>query len=184
MSPCIVGNEVNLIDLANKYGTPLLVYDLKKVEENYRAIKEALGAKIFYSVKANANLALLSFLKKLGSNIDAVSPGEIYLAMKAGIEPSNILYTASYLSDEDIKYGINAGVIFNFDSKRSFKRAISLGYKHKPIFFRLDLGYDKGFTAGVTLAGEENKFGMFLRDAIEAYGFAKSLGAEEFGIHA
>ncbi len=46
------------------------------------------------------------------------------------------------------------------------------------------MGYGRGFVPGVTLAGEESKFGMFLNDAIDAYSLAKSIGVEEFGIHA
>jgi len=184
VSNCIVGNGINLTELANRFGTPLIVYDLGRVEENYRAIRDSINAKILYSIKANPNLAILTLLRKLGSGADAASPGEIFLATRAGFEPSNILYTGAYRSLDDIKYGINTGVLFNFDSRREFERALALGYRPRTIFFRVDLGYGRGFAPGVTLAGEESKFGMFLNDAIDAYSLAKSIGTEEFGIHA
>ncbi|WP_291767450.1 diaminopimelate decarboxylase [Caldivirga sp. UBA161] len=184
MDPCTVGGGVGLIDLANKYDTPLIVYDLNLIEGNYRSIKDALNAKVLYSIKANPNLAILAFLRRLGSGADAASPGEIYLALKAGFKPSEVLYTGAYLSNNDIKYGIDAGVIFNFDSRRAFERAMALGYRPRLVFFRIDLGYGEGFTPGVTLAGEGSKFGMFLDDAVKAYKLAKSSGVEEFGIHA
>ncbi|MCG2895664.1 MAG: diaminopimelate decarboxylase, partial [Vulcanisaeta sp.] len=103
MSECVVGDGVDLIDLADKFGTPLLVYDLGKIEKNYRAIKEALDAKVLYSIKANSNIAILTFLRKLGSGADAASPGEIFLALKSGFKPSDVLYTGAYLSNDDIK---------------------------------------------------------------------------------
>ena len=184
MDPCVANRGVSLIDLANRYGTPLIVYDLNLIEENYRSIKDSTGARVLYSIKANPNLAILAFLRKLGSGADAASPGEVFLALKAGFKPSEVLYTGAYLSSDDIKYGIDSGVIFNFDSRRAFERAVALGYKPRLVFFRVDLGYGRGFTPGVTLAGEESKFGMFLNDAVEAYGLAKSLGVEEFGVHA
>ncbi len=184
MDPCIVGGGVSLIDLADKYDTPLIVYDLNLIEENYRSIKNALNAKVLYSIKANPNLAILALLRKLGSGADAASPGEIYLAIKAGFKASDVLYTGAYLSNSDIKYGIDSGVIFNFDSVRAFERAMALGYRPKLVFFRVDLGYGEGFAPGVTLAGEGSKFGMFLNDAVKAYRLAKSSGVEEFGIHA
>lgn len=175
---------VNIEGLIDLFGTPLLIYDFKRIEGNYRAIKETLGAKVLYSIKANANLAILMFLRRLGAGADAASPGEIYLALRAGFKPSDILYTGAYRSNDDLKYGIDSEVIFNFDSKEEFKRALNLGYKPKLVFFRVDLGYGRGFAPGVTLAGEESKFGMFLSEAIDAYRLAKSVGAEEFGIHA
>ncbi len=186
MSNCVVGNGISLMELADRFGTPLIVYDLGRVEENYKAIKEATGARVLYSIKANPNLAILTFLRKLGSGADAASPGEIFLALKAGFEPGNILYTGAFRSINDIKYGIDAGVIFNFDSRREFERALSLGYRPKTAFFRVDLGYGRGgFAPGVVLAGEESKFGMFLDDAVEAYRLARDVGVGgEFGIHA
>ncbi|WP_252900659.1 diaminopimelate decarboxylase [Vulcanisaeta sp. JCM 14467] len=184
MIGCAVGNGISLMDLADRFGTPLIVYDLGKVEENYKAIRDNLGARVLYSIKANPNLAILTFLRKLGSGADAASPGEIFLALKAGFEPGDILYTGAFRSLDDIKYGIEAGVLFNFDSRREFERALSLGYRPRTVFFRVDLGYGRGFAPGVVLAGEESKFGMFLEDAIDAYRLAKSVGVEEFGIHA
>ena len=171
------------MELADKFNTPLIVYDLGKVEENYKAIRDSLGARVLYSIKANANLAILAFLRRLGSGADASSPGEIFLALKAGFRPGDILYTGAYRSIEDLKYGVNAGVLFNFDSVREFERVLLLGYKPRLVFFRVDLGYGRGFAPGVTLAGEGSKFGMFLNDAVKAYRLAKSIGVEEFGIH-
>lgn len=180
----MISRGVSLVDLADKYDTPLIVYDLNLIEGNYRSIKDSLNAKVLYSIKANPNLAILAFLRRLGSGADAASPGEVFLALKAGFKPSEVLYTGAYLSNNDIKYGIDSRVVLNFDSVRAFERAMALGYRPRLVFFRIDLGYGEGFTPGVTLAGEESKFGMFLNDAIKAYRLAKSNGVKEFGIHA
>lgn len=184
MNNCVVGSGISLMELADRFGTPLIVYDLGKVEENYKAIRDSLGAKVLYSIKANPNLAILTFLRKLGSGADAASPGEIFIALKAGFRSSDVLYTGAFRSLDDIRYGIEAGVLFNFDSRREFERALSLGYRPRIVFFRIDLGYGRGFAPGVTLAGEESKFGMFLEDAVDAYRLARNSGVEEFGIHA
>jgi len=181
---CSVGGGVSLIELADTYGTPLLVYDLNRVEANYRALVDNTGARVYYSIKANGNLALLRFLRSLGAGADASSPGEIYLALRAGFRPGDIMYTGSFLSNTEIEYGIRAGITFNFDSIRAFEKALGLGYEPRLVFFRVDLGYGRGFTHGVTLAGEDSKFGMFINDAIEAYRLAKLKGAVEYGIHA
>ncbi|WP_243678942.1 diaminopimelate decarboxylase [Vulcanisaeta distributa] len=185
MNNCVVGNGISLTELADRFGTPLIIYDLGRIEENYKAIKEATGARVLYSIKANPNLAILTFLRKLGSGADAASPGEIFLALKAGFEPGNILYTGgAFRSINDIKYGIDAGVLFNFDSRREFERALSLATGPGLCSSGLTWAMVGGFAPGVMLAGEESKFGMFLDEAVEAYRLARDVGVEEFGIHA
>jgi len=176
-------NGVNAWDLVEAYGTPLLVYDLDRVRSNYLRLRDALGARINYAVKANGNLAILALLRGLGAGIDASSPGEIMLARVAGYAGGDIMFTGNFLSNDDILYGLRNGVIFNFDSLNAFRRAINLGYRPGLVFFRLDVGYGRGETRGVTLSGEESKFGMFLEDAVKAYQAAIEAGAREFGIH-
>ncbi|MGC8597719.1 MAG: diaminopimelate decarboxylase [Thermocladium sp.] len=176
-------NGINARDLVEAYGTPLLVYDLDRVRDNYLRLRNALGARINYAVKANGNLAILTLLRGLGAGVDASSPGEIMLARMAGYAGGDIMFTGNFLSNDDITYGIKSGVVFNFDSLNAFRRAINLGYRPGLVFFRLDVGYGRGETKGVTLSGEESKFGMFMEDAIKAYQAAAEAGAREFGIH-
>ena len=183
MSECLVSG-IDANELARLYNTPLLVYDLDRVARNYAMLKEATGASIHYAVKANGNLAVLTLLSGLGAGADVSSPGEIMLAERAGFARGDVMLTGNFLSDDDISYGINSGVTFNFDSLNSFRRAVRLGYRPGLVFFRLDVGYGKGESKGTTLAGEESKFGMFLSDALDAYREAKRAGAERFGIQA
>ena len=53
---------------------PCLVVDLDVVRENYEAFAKALpGSRVFYAVKANPALELLTLLVSLGSCFDAAS---------------------------------------------------------------------------------------------------------------
>ncbi|HDN62470.1 MAG TPA: diaminopimelate decarboxylase, partial [Candidatus Bathyarchaeota archaeon] len=68
------------------------------IREKYRVLSEALSRnfdsyRILYSAKANTSLSILKLMNRLGAYIDAVSPGEIYLAMEAGFQPERILFT-------------------------------------------------------------------------------------------
>src|SRR6056297_968256 len=112
---------IKIAELAEKYGTPFYVYDFNRVKDNVVRMKEAFEVdrnrtSIFYSMKANSHPALLHLLKNQGIGIDAVSPGEIQVALNAGIKPKKILYTGNYESEEDIKKVFDSGVKINLDS--------------------------------------------------------------------
>ena len=79
-----------LLDLADKYGTPLYVYDGDMVVQRYRELYDFIKwpkLKIHYAMKANFNFSILKALKEAGAGIDAVSPGDVLLATKAGFAP-------------------------------------------------------------------------------------------------
>src|SRR6185503_18176382 len=84
-----------LSTLAEKYGTPLYVYDLEQIEARYHAFTHAfreVDHMVAYSVKANGNLAILNRLGTLGAGADIVSLGELYRARRAGIPTERMLY--------------------------------------------------------------------------------------------
>ena len=71
--------NININDLAKKYGTPLFIYDSDLMKERYNAFVEAtshLNGNIHYAVKANDALSIISYFAKLGCGADIVSIGE------------------------------------------------------------------------------------------------------------
>lgn len=91
-----------LIDLSQKYGIPLYVYDGDKIQSQYNRFKQSFSSveklKIHYAVKALSNISILSFIKKLGAGIDCVSLEEIRLGLLAGFSPKDIIYTPNGVS--------------------------------------------------------------------------------------
>ncbi|MCD6089579.1 diaminopimelate decarboxylase, partial [Candidatus Bathyarchaeota archaeon] len=76
---------VSSLELAEKFDTPLYVLVERRIRENYRRLYDALRrryekVRIYYSAKANTGLSVLKILESEGSCIDAVSPGEVFLA--------------------------------------------------------------------------------------------------------
>ena len=73
--------------------TPCLVVDVDRVEERYRALREALPlARIYYAVKANPANAILRRLVGLGSAFDAASWEEISMCLEAGARAADISF--------------------------------------------------------------------------------------------
>jgi len=104
---------VPLDAIAEAVGTPVYVYSagrvLANVERVRRAFAEARPA-IHYSIKANANLALLRLLGGAGLGMDAVSAGEIYRAQQAGIDPARIVFAGVGKTRDELVYALDAGV--------------------------------------------------------------------------
>ena len=93
--------KVAVSKLAKKYSTPLYVYSQEKLESNFNAYKtgfKGISSIICYAMKANSNSAVLKLLAKLGAGADIVSGGELYRALKAGINPQKIKNPEALLS--------------------------------------------------------------------------------------
>jgi diaminopimelate decarboxylase len=107
--------------IANTADTPVYVYSAARVMQNARRLQvefAPLGAFIHYSVKANANLALLRLLNEAGLGMDAVSAGEIFRAQKAGADPRQIVFAGVGKTRAEIIYALDAGVgWFNVESR-------------------------------------------------------------------
>ena len=98
---------VSAESLAKKYNTPLYVYETDKIRERFSDFKDNIKYKklrIHFAVKANNNVEILKFLRKLGSNAETVSIGAIKLAFEAGFKPNQIIHTCNGMTDDEIKF--------------------------------------------------------------------------------
>ncbi len=87
--------------------TPAYIYDLGKIEEKYATLYNCTSyspRKIFYAMKACFNPHVVKFLHGLGAGIDAVSPSEVEYAIRIGIEPKDIIFTANNMTDAEMEY--------------------------------------------------------------------------------
>ena len=106
-------NRKDLIEIAQKAGTPVFVYNEENIKKKYKQLKEHFSgfkAEIHYAMKANENPAILAIIKNLGGGIDAVSPNEIHRALKAGFTPAQIVFTPSFPDEKEIDFAIEKGV--------------------------------------------------------------------------
>ncbi len=87
--------QVKLSDVAKKYKTSTYVYSKSKIVSNFENYQKALGSReglICFACKANSNGTILKLLAKLKAGADTTSGGEIYRCLKAGFDPSKIVY--------------------------------------------------------------------------------------------
>jgi diaminopimelate decarboxylase len=154
-------------DLAERFGTPLYVYDLDVVERQVRALRDALPAavEIAYAIKANPALAVVKHLAALGLGADVASGGELELALRAGVPPDRIVMTGPGKRDEEVRAAITAGVrAITVESRTELARvaAIAEGVgRVQEVLLRTAVSEDARLER-VRLVGDDGagKFGM------------------------
>lgn len=182
------------VDLANRFGTPIYVYNAKRVIENYQRFYNTLKkyadreVRVHYSMKANSNTYLLKILKEKSCWIDAVSPEEVLLAISLGFEENKILFTGSSLSYDDLLQVKPFKIRINVDSLSCLLKMKELDMKNE-ISFRIDLGIKgvghswKTITAGIEAHGHPIKFSIPIDELDSVIRLAINLGFDIKGLH-
>ena len=173
-------------DLASEFGTPLYVYDANVIRtqvENVRGAFRELPFRPFYAMKANSNLAILRLVREHGFGCDAVSPGEIHLAIRAGYTADEIWFTCSNVSDEDLRAIPDPRIVVNVNSMSEIDRCLALDLKN-PIALRINPDVGAGHHRDVVTAGESVKFGIDLAEVDSARMLVEDSGREVVGLHA
>jgi len=182
---------IEMKTLAEKYGTPLYVYDFDYIEERYNTLKEAFSGKksmINYAVKANSNLSVIQHLAKLGAGADCVSIGEVRRALDAGVEKYKIIFSGVGKRDDEIREALERDILLiNLESEAEMKRvemvAKELG-KEARISVRVNPNIDPQTHPYISTGLHENKFGVEIDMAKRMYIYAnKSAFLNPVGIH-
>lgn len=179
--------EIKVRELAEKYKTPLYVYDFDQIVDNIERLKRAfkqakLKIKIYYAAKANSSLALLRFLRDKVEGIDAASPNEVKIALAAGFNPNQIMITAPTLTKEDLEYLLSKNIIINVDSFSQIEQIAKMVNSYR-IGIRINPLIAIGTHQHIRTGGKYSKFGMMPTKAIEAIKMAKSKGLKVNGLH-
>ena len=160
--PLRLSNE-QLIKIANEYGTPLYVYHAEKIKEQYERLLSAFkttDTKFFYAAKALTNINILKYIKSIGCNVDCSSVNEVKLAIKAGFEPENILYTSNNIAFSEIEEAQSLGVNINIDSLSNLEK-FGKKYGHiYPVGVRLRPNIMAGGNLKISTGHDKSKFGV------------------------
>ena len=152
-----------LLKATEIYGTPIYLYDLKKIKsqliEFKKSFKSIGNIKIQYAAKALSNISILKFMKNLGCGLDAVSIQEIILGIKAGFKPNEIIYTPNGVSIEEIMEAAKLGVKINLDSIESIVE-FSKNFPNESIFIRINPNILDGGNDKTRVGHSESKFGI------------------------
>ena len=183
--------NIDITALAEKYGTPLYMYDFDYIKERYTTLKDAFAGKksmINYAIKANSNLSVIAHLAKLGAGADCVSIGEVNRALTAGVDKYKIIFSGVGKRDDEIHEALEKDILLlNLESEAEMKRvemvARELG-KEARISIRVNPNIDPQTHPYISTGLHENKFGVEIDMARRMYIYAnKSKYLNPIGIH-
>lgn len=174
--------DVRIRDIAGEVGTPLYLYSHATIEQHLRVFDRAFEGfphLTCYSVKANSNLALLNLVARRGGGVDIVSGGELYRALRAGIDPEKIVYSGVGKKEEDLEYALRSNILlFNVESTQEIYKLndVAKGLNRKAnIALRINPDIDPQTHPYISTGLRENKFGIPINQALEEYTRAAGL---------
>lgn len=169
--------EVSLADIAAEVGTPVYVYSTATIRRHVAALRDGLGGVgdplIAYAVKANPNSAVIATLARDGLGADVVSGGEYRRARAAGVPSDKVVFSGVGKTEEEMRLALEGGLYqFNLESISEAEMlsgvASAMG-RTAPVGFRVNPDVGAGGHAKITTGSAENKFGIAIGEAVEAY---------------
>ena len=173
---------VPLSAIAERHGTPCYVYSRAAIEGAYRALDGALAGLphlICYAAKANANLAILDVLARLGSGFDIVSGGELVRVAAAGGDARKTVFSGVGKSEAELRAALDAGILcFNVESEPELERLDAIARaagRVAPVSFRVNPDVDPKTHPYISTGLKETKFGVAWDEALPLYRRARSM---------
>ncbi len=179
-------------ELLEKYGAPLYVYNEDILLTRAREMKNLVKYKNFkvnYSAKANTTVGILQLLRREGLNVDAMSPGEIFVEMEAGFTPEEIFYISNNATIKELTYALERGIITSLDSLSQLE---TVGKLHRDsvvknfngeVAIRINTGVGAGHHDKVITGGKKTKFGINTEYLSDVKAICKEYGLTIVGIN-
>ncbi len=168
--------EVAVAEIAGKVGTPFYLYSKRTLLQHFQAFDSGftgVNHLTCFAVKACSNIAILHLFAQAGGGADIVSGGELFRALKAGVEPKKIIYSGVGKTEEELRYALESGILlFNVESGAELDRlqkiALKTG-KKAPVSFRVNPDVDPLTHAYISTGLAKNKFGIPIKEAMGLY---------------
>lgn len=168
--------DVPLMDIIQKYGSPCYAYSKQAISENFLAYQQALSSRnhlICYAVKSNSNIAVLQTLANLGAGFDIVSVGELERVLMAGGDPTKVVYSGVAKTADEMRRALEVGIhCFNVESESELillNKTAAETNQMAPVSLRVNPDVDAKTHPYISTGLKENKFGIDISRAYEVY---------------
>jgi diaminopimelate decarboxylase len=188
---CFGPDAVPLSKFVENYKQPVLVYDLKIIEERVKWIKSWKGlGQVHFAVKSNFNLEILKHIKALGCGADVVSVGEIKRSLEAGFKMSDIIFSGVGKSREELTWAIENDIYqINVESHSELKKIIEIAdklQKKVSVGLRINPEVDAETHKSISTALKDSKFGLDFatgKECIEILAKTKNVKLKSLSFH-
>jgi len=183
----------DVIELAERYGTPAYVYAEDDMRARARAYVEAFAARtddfeVIYASKALPITAAYRVMAEEGLSVDVASGGELHLALKGGVDPERIFMHGNNKTEAELRYAFESDIGYLvLDSFAEIERAERLLSRSQDVLIRVTPGIKPSTHSYVQTGQLDSKFGFGLEDgqaaeAVRRVGQSQRL--DLVGIHA
>ncbi len=180
-----VAEKFSALDLVEKYGAPLYVYDTAHMEMQYRRMIDAFSVsrlRLNYAAKALSNINILSFFQRLGSGLDTVSIQEVMLGLKAGFAPRDITFTPNCVGLDELLEAVALGVRINIDNI-SILEQFGQARPDVPVCIRINPHIMAGGNLKTSVGHIDSKFGISIHMMPMVHRVVEATGLRVEGIH-
>jgi diaminopimelate decarboxylase len=183
---------VDVVDLADQYGTPLYVYDEWTLRQRCQQSVYAFGENVAYATKAFLCGAMAKLAHEEGLALDVASAGELFLCLRAGVPPSRIVFHGNNKSTQELTYALQQKVgrivVDSIDELTRLKRLAGFGYGKPKVLIRVTPGVEAHTHEFIATGHEDVKFGLSIASGAATDAVirarAEDSGVELVGIHA
>lgn len=172
--------------LANKYQTPMYLYDQETIEENIKTIKQLCtlpNIKVNYATKANNNLHLLKLIKANQMKVDCTGYGEFYINKQAGFDNDDIYVVANNLCKDELKQLTDENLIISVDSVDQLKLLNAVAPQYQKLMIRVNPSFGAGDNDSIITGGVNHKFGIDIDDLEYCLNYIKTNNLKLIGIN-
>lgn len=177
---------LDLVKIANEFGTPVYVYDADKIKSQYETLHSAfpkVNLTLKYAMKALSNISIVKFLKSLGAGVDAVSIQEVNIALKAGFDPQDIMYTPSSVEFNEIEEAVSLGVTINIDNIAILEQFGNKYGNKKPVCLRINPHIMAGGNHKISTGHIDSKFGISILQSRHLLRVIETYKIQVNGVH-
>ncbi|WP_260447500.1 decarboxylase [Nostoc sp. UCD120] len=168
-------------ELLSTYGSPLYVYNGDRLHETIERITKAVSyprTQFRFASVTNGNIALLKIFRSFGWGLHANTPGDIYLGLQAGFDPSEIVYSGSNLNRAEMLQVLNWGVTtLNLDSLAQLQLCCEVLPKQRDKSIRLGLRLNLPEITG------DSRIGVRPEEFGDAIALTHEVGLKLSGLH-
>lgn len=181
---------ISISELCQTYDTPLYVYDTAIMKRQYETLQNAFSTltsnqrlKIKFACKALNNINVLRYFKQLGAGLDTVSIQEVWVGLKAGFLPEEIIYTPNCVSMEEIDLAVKAGVQINIDNISILEQFGTKYGGSVPVCIRINPHVMAGGNINISTGHIDSKFGISIYQMRHVERIVNSLKMHVNGLH-
>jgi diaminopimelate decarboxylase len=174
---------VSAVELAEEYGTPLVVYCEETVRNAARAWRRGAGeGTVVYGTKAFPNVPIMKILWEEGIGADVSTLGELRYAQAAEVAAPRLVVHGNNKSDEELRAAAEADAwLVVMDEPGEVERCVEFGVKR--VLLRVTPGIEAGAHASIQTGQIGSKFGVPPEDVADVIGRAQASGLEMLGLH-